>query len=367
MPKPVHTPRVNNNDDEVKLSHLYVDRGTKVRSGDPVAEVETEKATFTVEAEHEGYVLAVNGGLGEMLAVGSVLVWLGETPDEKVESAPAPRAAANGTERKEPTLKALLLLKHYGLDAAEVPAGGAQLTAEDVRRFAAGRAPATAKAARPAEASPLNACPTREEPLTPEQRGMMRTVSWQREHAVPGYIEIEYDPAPWAQYAAEFKAAHGLWFDPMLSLLGWRLAQLAAEYPRINATVGGTAARLYEGVNLGFTVQADSTLYLVVVKSAGRMDAQSFVRELATLQLGAMRHALTPEQTSDATLSFSSMARWNVTRHMPVLPPETSLIVAHTATTNGAAHLGATYDHRLLTGYDVVRALQALARPPAQQ
>jgi hypothetical protein len=38
--------------------------------------------------------------------------------------------------------------------------------------------------------------------------------------------------------------------------------------------------------------------------------------------------------------------------------------VAHTAPDHGIAHLGATYDHRLLTGFDVVRVLQALALPP---
>ena len=121
------------------------------------------------------------------------------------------------------------------------------------------------------------------------------------------------------------------------------------------APVSGASAHLYEDVNLGFTIQADATLYLAVVKGAQRLDAQAFVRELSALQLGAMRHSLTPEQTSDATVSFSSMARWNVTRHMPVLPPQTSLIVAHTATAGGRAQLGATYDHRLLTGFEVVK------------
>jgi pyruvate dehydrogenase E2 component (dihydrolipoamide acetyltransferase) len=356
MPTPVRTPRVNNNDDVVKLSHLYVERGAKIRTGDPLAEVETEKATFTVESEHDGYVLSVNGGLGEMLAVGSVLVWLGDAPDEVVEESLPARAAEGGLLHKEPTLKALLLLKHYGLDGSEVPAAGAQLTAEDVRRHVAGR--------RPETKGPE--VPGRMEALTPEQRGMLRTVSWQREHAVPGYVEIEHDAGPWQQLASEFKAAHGLWFDPEVSLMAWRLAQLAAGQPRINATVSGTSAHIYEDVNLGFTIQADTTLYLVVVKAAQRLDAQGFVRELGALQLAAMRGTLGAEQTSGATVSFSSMARWKVTRHMPVLPPHTSLIVAHTATVNGAGRLGATYDHRLLTGYDAMRVLEALAKPPAQ-
>src|SRR3954454_21336609 len=103
MATAVRAPRVNNNDDVVKLSHLYVDRGAKIRSGDPLAEVETEKATFTVESEHDGYVLAVNGGLGDMIDVGSVLVWLGETPDETVDDGPRPAAAAD--RGREPTLK----------------------------------------------------------------------------------------------------------------------------------------------------------------------------------------------------------------------------------------------------------------------
>jgi pyruvate/2-oxoglutarate dehydrogenase complex dihydrolipoamide acyltransferase (E2) component len=141
---------------------------------------------------------------------------------------------------------------------------------------------------------------------------------------------------------------------------------LAAEHPRINATISGASAHLFDDVNLGFTVQAKSTLYLVVVKAAQRLSADDFVRELGSLQLAAMRESLEAEQASGATVSFSSMARWKVTRHMPVLPPQTSLIVAHTAAKDGAAQLGATYDHRLLTGFDAVQVLQALAKPPAR-
>ena len=84
------------------------------------------------------------------------------------------------------------------------------------------------------------------------------------------------------------------------------------------------------------------------------------------VQRHAMAHKLPPSEASGATLSFSSMARWNVSRHIPILPPQTSLIVAHAAPKSaGRAVLGATYDHRLLTGFDVAQVLQALSRPPA--
>jgi pyruvate/2-oxoglutarate dehydrogenase complex dihydrolipoamide acyltransferase (E2) component len=362
MPTAVRTPRVNNNDDVVKLSHVFPDVGSLIRPGDPLADVETDKATFTVESEIEGYLLAVNAKLGDMVPVGSVLAWIGATPDEAVrqENGDAPVPVGE----KAPTLKALLLLKQYGLTIAEVPRAGGQLTAEDVRRYVGDRKPPAAAVLWKVETTQPTV-PGRVVPFTPEERGMFRTVSWQREQAAAAYLDIAYDGGPWAAYSAAFQKSNGLWFDPRIALFSWRLARLAVENPRINATVSDAGVRLYDQVNVGCTVQAGSTLYLVVVKDAGRMDELTFVRELSGLQLSALRHALSAEQTSDATVSFSSMARWNVSRHMPVLPPHTALIVADTAPENGVSHLGATYDHRLLTGFDVVQVLQKLAAPPA--
>jgi pyruvate/2-oxoglutarate dehydrogenase complex dihydrolipoamide acyltransferase (E2) component len=80
-----------------------------------------------------------------------------------------------------------------------------------------------------------------------------------------------------------------------------------------------------------------------------------------------MAHKLRPEEASGATLAFSSMARWNVSRHIPILPPATSLIVSHAAprASGNAVIMGASYDHRLLSGFDVAQVLQALVQPPA--
>src|SRR5688572_14506748 len=57
MAVPIHTPRVNNNDDYVRFSHVFVSPGAAVKKGDFIAEIETDKATFTIEAEQDGYVL----------------------------------------------------------------------------------------------------------------------------------------------------------------------------------------------------------------------------------------------------------------------------------------------------------------------
>jgi len=332
--KIVHTPRINNNDDQVRLAKVLVSIGAEVKPGDPIIDVETDKATFTVESEHSGFLLGVNGKEGEMIDVGSILAWVGSSPHEVIQTSPK-----NGTspENREPTLKALLPLKQYGLSPFQVPVSGTRLTAEDVQTYAQRR---------------------RIAPFTSTERGMARTVAWHRDEAVPGYVELEYDASAWDSYAQRFQQRHQMLLSPMLALMCWRMARLASESPKINSTAGPEGTLLYDHVNLGFTVQADSGLYVVVVHDVARMDEADFVKELGNLQRAAMKQTLKPEQITGGTIGFSSMARWNVTRHIPVLLPQTCLMVAHCART-----LGATYDHRVLTGFDVVQVLRALSTP----
>src|SRR6266545_1888774 len=91
MPSPLHIPRVNNNDDRVRIVELSVREGDFVKRGEVVGAVETDKAMIDVEAEHDGYVLKVLGQSGETASVGAVLLWLGERADEPI---PASASAA---------------------------------------------------------------------------------------------------------------------------------------------------------------------------------------------------------------------------------------------------------------------------------
>ena len=351
MPTPIYTPRVNNNDDTVKLAAVLVKIGSQIRAGDPIIDVETDKATFTVESTIDGYLLAVNGETGDTLEVGSILGWIGATADEQIAVKEA--VVASEDNGAGPSLKALLLLKAYGLKVSDVPHTG-RLTAADVERAAAGRKTETAPVSTWAPSS----IPGRFEPFTPEEKGMARTVTWHRDEAAAGYIEVSHDPQAWEEYAAEFQKSRGLLMSPLLALMAWRLAKLAADNPRINATATAGGAYLYDKVNLGFMVQVQRSLYLVVVRDAASKTEAEFVSELSEMQRAAMKRSLKAEQTADATIAFTSMARWNVARHVPILAPQTSLIVGHSAKV-----LGASYDHRLLTGFDVAQVLQALSVP----
>lgn len=371
MPYPLHVPRVNNNDDTVTVTELKVQVGDFVRRGQVVGAVETDKAVLDVEADRDGWVLAFVAQLAQPAAVGSVLLWLGDSVDE-----PAPAAACGATPTAgrgggRPTAGARARLKALGLQAEQVPAAGERLNEADIDAWLAAQgrsappvaAMAGAAAAPPAERTPD--VPGEFEPLSPDEHGMLATVLWHRDHAAAGYIELEVDPAPWEAHARRHAEQHRLLMPPLLPLMAHRLVELVRAEPRLNAAIVGDRRYRYADVNLGFTVQAGRTLYLTVVRGADRLDAARFVDAMGDLQRRALAHKLAPAEMSGATVAFTSMARWNVSRHVPILPPHTGLIVAHSAPRgSGRAVLGASYDHRLLSGFDVVQVLQALAQPP---
>jgi pyruvate dehydrogenase E2 component (dihydrolipoamide acetyltransferase) len=366
MPTPVYTPRVNNNDDIVKLNHVYPQPGSFVKAGDALADVETDKATFAVEAEVEGYVLSVEAGLGDMIEVGTVLMWLGAEPGETVPRLSDATANAAPARMAEASVKALLLLSQYGLAPKQVPASGDRLSAADVLDYIGSKGLAPLSAAAPAGQPNQFALPAggKRVPLSLAERGMARAVVWHRDQAVPGYCEIAYDPSPWQTYSDDFRAKHGLLFNPLLPLMAKHLVTLASETRGLNTTLAGEERFVYDSVNAGFTMQSGSVLYMLVVQAAETLTEADFVARLGGLQRRAMRNELRPEESSGSTIAFTSMSRWQISRHIPVLPPYNSLIVAHSAPSGGQAMLGATYDHRVLTGGDVAVVLTRLAQPP---
>jgi pyruvate/2-oxoglutarate dehydrogenase complex dihydrolipoamide acyltransferase (E2) component len=333
-----------------------------VQKGDPIAEIETDKATFTIEADEKGYILGFVPPLGELVAVGSVLAWMGSSREEVVplvDQSPAVKAMHD-----EPTLKATILLAKFGLSASDVRTAGDRLTAQEVLDFVQQRnlQALTQRGSVEPETSPLLA-PGETVTLSVPERAMLKSVLWQRDSAVPGYVEIEYETRAWDEHAIAYQHEHNMFLSPLLALMAYRLVQLAREHAKLNSTILGDKLHQYSVANLGFTLQSETRLSLLCVKDAASLSRKEFVDRLGSLMRRGMKDKLMPDETTEITISFSSMSRWQVSRHIPVLPPYTSLIVSHAYARNGMAALGGAYDHRVLAGGDVAVALRCLSRP----
>jgi len=374
MPHPVYIPCVNINDDIVLVVDIAVSEGDQVKSGDLIAEVETDKAVVPVEAEQDGFILKLLCNVDDRVKVGSVMMWIGDHPDEPVPESDRKEQAAEParTTALQPTAKARALLEKHNLLDEQVPRQGERLTAGDVEAFIANQVgtadvvTAMQAQGRSGSVELLPGVPGSMRPLSAEEHGMVSTVTWHRDHAVAAYLEMVYDQQAWEDFSTAFAERHKFMLSPLLPLMAYRLVKIAREFPRINTTLINGQKYLYDQVNLGFTVQVGETLYLTVVQQADAMDDRQFIDALGEVQRHAMAKKLRPRESTGATLGFSSMARWNVSRHVPVLAPCTALMVAHSAPPKGGqpAVLGASYDHRILSGHDVAKVLQQMTQPP---
>lgn len=88
MARPILMPQVGQDLTEGKITALLVKVGDKIKKGDIVAEVESEKAVFEVEAFETGTILEVRYSVGDMAIVLEPLMMVGEE-EEKLQSASA--------------------------------------------------------------------------------------------------------------------------------------------------------------------------------------------------------------------------------------------------------------------------------------
>lgn len=142
MAEAILVPQVGQDLTEAKVVAIHVKLGDTVKRGDIVAEVESEKANFEVEAFASGVVIALPYKAGDTATVLEPLMVLGEAGEAasaqaapvaqpaKAEAVVAPQAeaatqvaqAAGGSRRSSPLARRIA--QSQGLDIAEIPGTG---------------------------------------------------------------------------------------------------------------------------------------------------------------------------------------------------------------------------------------------------
>ena len=151
---PITIPLINPNEPEVLLAGLHVSEGQRVRVGDPIATLETTKASQELTAERDGYILGLRAAEGDTLRAGDVLAYLEDSPEAAVNreqglgsreqgagigergtsSPPTPNSLTPNLQPPNPatpnpppglriTQPALALARQHGLDLSRLPLG----------------------------------------------------------------------------------------------------------------------------------------------------------------------------------------------------------------------------------------------------
>ena len=151
----ISVPRINANEDEVKLVEVIVKQGDRITSGQHVLTLESTKAASEVFAEHEGILVAVLAEIGTTLEVGAPLYSIAVAGRQAVQ-VPAARQARRASST---TAKARKRARELGLDPATIQSVDGRITADVVETYAATNASRSTErpSANPTATGGLNA------------------------------------------------------------------------------------------------------------------------------------------------------------------------------------------------------------------
>jgi pyruvate dehydrogenase E2 component (dihydrolipoamide acetyltransferase) len=353
--------------EEGTLAKWMIKVGDTVKSGDLMAEIETDKATMEFEAVDEGVVTEILIAEGsEGVKVGTVIALIageGEeakpapkaatVPASKVEVveavavAPAPAAkAANGTRIIASPL-AKRLAAAQGIDLAGIKGSGpngriVKADLEGAQPGVAVAAPVPVAAAAPAPVAAAAPAPVAPAPIPdfgiPHEAvklsGMRKTIArrlTESKQQVPHiYLTVDVRLDALLKLRGELNAslaARGVKLsvnDMLIKALGAALMQV----PKCNVSFVGDTMLMYSRADISVAVSVPNGLITPIITDAGNKSISTVSTEIAALAAKAKDGKLQPHEYQGGTASLSNMGMMGIKQFEAVINPPQGMIMA---------------------------------------
>lgn len=402
--------------------------GDAVKSGDMLAEVETDKATMELESFFDGTLLKIFAPAGAQVELGAPLCAIGK-PGEKVDApAAAPKAAAPAPKPAEPAptpapapavatpaaavapapaprplapapaattsdrLKisplARKLAAEKGIDPSTLAGsgpGGRIVRADVLAGKPADAANGGAKAAGANIPSVFAKGPIQEEKTVQvsNMRGAIARRLIESKTQLPHfYVEIEVDAAPLLALREQLNG--GLEHEGVkLSVNDFILkgsAEALRRVPAVNGSWEGSQIRYFGAAHVAFAVAIEDGLITPVIRDAHLKSIFQISTEAKSLGKLAKDKKLKPDQFTGGTFCVSNLGMMGIPRFSAIInPPNAAILAVGTTVTkpvvkNGAIVIGQTMtltlscDHRVVdgaVGAQYLGALKILLESPA--
>lgn len=329
--------------------------GQQVAKGEPLLEVETDKAVVEVESPGDGILSAISAHEGAVVPVGQTIAWLlapGEAAPvatapaqtgRRSDSAPsaataataaasAPGATASSEVRISPKVRRLA--REHGVDVTRLRGSGpgGEILAEDVMHAAKGSgAAATTSAGSSAAGTADQAAATNVEELGTVGRLMaQRTAqSWTtiphffvtRDADASGLLEFHDRVSVEVERARGFKAT-------LTDVLVALVARVLARHPRMNASWTGDGIRRNSDVNLGLAIAVEEGVVAPVVHKANLTTIEGIAVRRRELAERAKAGHLQPADITGGTFTISNLGMYNVDAFTAIIVPPQAGILA---------------------------------------
>ena len=383
MATKVIMPKLSPTMEEGQISRWLKKEGDKVSMGEPLAEIDTDKATMEMQALANGVLRKILIGEGQAAPLGQTIAVIGEADEdiasllseapaaapkqepakqeqEQKEPAPPPppqakaaaagsspqpaatvpngrqpQAAASDSGRMIVSPLAARMAAEAGIDLRSLQGSGpgGRIIKRDIEEAmsqpkAAPAQPAYPRAVEPGQFPQIAASPYRDEPASEIRKVIAKRLVTSL-GPVPHFFlttEIEMDRA-----AEMRKGINALDPDLKISINDIIIKVVAAalrQHPEVNASFQGNFIRYYEHADVGVAVAIEDGLITPVVRSADQKSLSEIAGEVRELAERARSRKLKPEEYTGASFSISNLGMFGIDEFTAVINPPEGAILA---------------------------------------
>jgi len=389
----IKVPAVGESISEVTISRWLKQSGDYVQMDEVLCELESDKATFELNAEAAG-VLKTNGNEGDTIKVGSLICSIdtsAKAPAVKSEPFASPKAetqkqeavASQNYATGHPSPAAQKILSEKGIAPAAVSGTGkdGRITKEDAEQAQ----PAKKSETKPSIISAPIVSGSREE--RHEKMSNLRKTISKRLVAVKNETAMlttfnEVDMKSLmdlrSSYKEKFKEKHGIGLG-FMSFFTKAVCEALKEFPAVNAMISGEEIIYHQYCDISIAVSAPKGLVVPVIRNAESMTLADIERSIADLAGKARENHLSLEEMTGGTFTITNGGVFGSLMSTPIInAPQSAILGMHNIIERPVAiggqvvirpmmYVALSYDHRVIDGREsvgfLVRVKQLLEDP----
>jgi len=366
---------------EVEIATWLVEDGDYVEKDQPIAEVDSDKATLELPAEESG-IITLQAEEGDAVAVGAV-VCLIDTAAEKPEGSSATPTSTSVNEAPKATPVKEEVTSTYATGTASPAAK--KILAE--KNIVASSIKGTGKAGRITKEDAVKAVPSMgtmpedgARGTTRKKMSMLRRKVAERLVAVKSetamlttFNEVNMQPIfdLRAQYKEDFKAKHGVGLG-FMSFFTLAVVRALKMYPDVNSMIDGDFKIEHDFQDISIAVSGPKGLMVPVIRNAEKLTFRGVESEVKRLAIRARDGQITIDEMTGGTFTITNGGVFGSMLSTPIInPPQSGILGMHNIVNrpmavNGAVviqpimYVALSYDHRIIDGRESVGFLVAV-------
>ena len=366
---------------EVEIATWLVEDGDYVEKDQPIAEVDSDKATLELPAEESG-IITLKAEEGDAVEVGAVVCLIdtsaakpdGGAPAEVVvakeeKKVEAPKAAAPAatyaTGTASPAAKKVLAEKGIATAAVKGTGKDGRITKEDAVKAVPSMGTQPANGTRGTERKKMSML---------RRKVAERLVAVKNETAMlTTFNEVNMQPIfdLRKQFKEDFKAKHGVGLG-FMSFFTLAVVRALRMYPDVNSMIDGDFQIKQDFQDISIAVSGPKGLMVPVIRNAEDLSFRGVEAEVKRLAIRARDGQITIDEMTGGTFTITNGGVFGSMLSTPIInPPQSGILGMHNIVNRPMAvdgqvviqpimYVALSYDHRIVDGRESVGFLVAV-------